>query len=150
MTEPFYPALRLLYDGLCPALLTPDAEDIWNAAAGTLTDIDEVEHLQHGSVARVGDTTAFHRVDFNAETAGVGHGDGISLFDDDQSLSSIIVCIDQAVYQGFPERLMHGRIVHSCATVHILLQLFLCLGGAYFVPLAASVRLTLLFHRARC
>ena len=82
-----------------PALLAPDAEYIRDAASGALTDIDQVEHLQHRPVAGIGHAAALCRVELNAEAAGVGHGDAVPLFEDDQPLPAIIIRIDKAVGQ---------------------------------------------------
>lgn len=100
-------------------MLAPDAEDIWHATSSALTNINEVKHFQHSSVAGIGDTAAFRCVDLNTEATRVGHGNGIPLFHDDQALSSAIACIDQAVCQGFTECLMYRCIVHSCAAIHL-------------------------------
>lgn len=74
--------------------------------------------FQHSSVAGIGDTAAFRCVDLNTEATRVRHGNGIPLFHDDRALSSVIVCIDQAVCQGFTECLMYRCIIHSCAAIH--------------------------------
>ena len=42
-----------------------------------------------------------------------------------------------------------GLSARSIWCIHLLLRLFLCLGGAYFVPLETSARPTALFHKTR-
>lgn len=53
-----------------PALLPPDPKNIRDTTSGAFTNIDQIEHLQHGSIAGVGDTTALCRVDFDMENRG--------------------------------------------------------------------------------
>ena len=69
-----------------PALLTPHSEDIGDSAAGSLANINEVEHLQHGAVSGNGNAAALGGIDLNTEAAGIGQGDAVLFLDDHQSL----------------------------------------------------------------
>lgn len=60
-----------------PALLVPDAVNVRDAAAGTLADINEVEHLDERRVSRVGDSAAFRVLNGDTEIAGVREGDNV-------------------------------------------------------------------------
>ena len=99
-------------------MLAPDAEDIRNAATSTLTNINQVEHLQHRTVPRVGYTAAFRRVHLNTEAARIGHGDAVPLFNNDQSLPAIIIGMNQAICQRLAQCFMHICIVHSGTALH--------------------------------
>ena len=89
----------------------PSTENAGNATAGTFTNINQVEHLQHCSVPGVGHTAAFRSIDLDAEATGIGHGDGIPLFDNYQPLPTVIIGMNQAICQCFPECLMHRGII---------------------------------------
>ena len=62
---------------------------------------------------------AFRYIDLNLKFAGAGPRNVFSLFDNDQALPAVIISIDQAVCQGFPEQLMHDRIVHPYAAIYL-------------------------------
>ena len=100
-------------------MLAPDAEDIRNAATSTLTNINQVEHLQHRSVPRIRNTTAFCGINFDAEAARIRHRNAVTLFDDDQPLSAVVIGIHQTVGQCFTQSLMHWGIIYTSTTVHL-------------------------------
>ena len=100
-------------------MLAPDAEDIRNTTSSTLTNINQVKHLQHRSVPRIRNTTAFCGINFDAEAARIRHRNAITLFDDDQPLPAVVISIDQTVGQRFAQCLMHRSIIHPNAPVHL-------------------------------
>lgn len=71
-------------------MLLPYAEDIRNAAAGTLADIDQIEHLNQRAVSRVGNAAALSGFHINAESAWVGERDDILFLDDNKTLSAVV------------------------------------------------------------
>lgn len=104
--------------GRCPPLFPPDPEDVGDSAAGTPANVDQVEHLLHGSVPGIRDAAAFCRVDLDAEAARIGHHNAAPLFDDGHPLSIVIVRMDQTVFQSLAERLVNRGIVHSDPALH--------------------------------
>ena len=62
---------------------------------------------------------AFRYIDLNLKFAGAVPRNVFSLFDNDQALPAVTISIDQAVCQGFPEQLMHDRIVHPYAAIYL-------------------------------
>lgn len=48
-----------------PALLPPDPENIGDTATSPLANVNEVKHLEHGTVSGVGNPAALGRVNFD-------------------------------------------------------------------------------------
>ena len=82
-------------------MLFPNAKDVGNTATCALTYVDEVKHLDERTVTRVRNAATLCSFDINTETAGVGKRDNIFSFDDDETLSTVIVGIYQAVGKSF-------------------------------------------------
>ena len=104
---------------IAPALLFPDRKDIRNTAARAFTDIDQIEHLHHRTVARIGDTAGTRGGKTDAEITRVGHGDHIFFLDNDKSLPTVVIGVDQTVRQRFAQRPMDRRIIDAVNPVHL-------------------------------
>ena len=96
-------------------MLFPNAEDVRNTATCALAHIDEVKHLDKRTVTRVGNAAAFCSFDVDTESTGVGKRDNVLLFDDNKTLSAVIIGIYQAVGKSFSESLVYGRVVNAVA-----------------------------------
>ena len=100
-------------------MLFPNAENVRNTATCTLAYVYEVEHLNKRAITGIGNTAALCSFDIDTKTAGVGKRDNILLFDDDKTLSAVIVGIYQAVGKSFSECLVDGRIVNTVAAFEL-------------------------------
>src|SRR5699024_4709847 len=102
-----------------PALFAPNTEDIGNTAASPLTNVDEVEHLDKHSVPRIGDSAADGGLNIHAAPAGIGKREALWCFLNDDSLPAVIIRIDQAVGQSFPQCLMDWSVIHAASIFHL-------------------------------
>ena len=97
----------------------PDAEDVRDAAAGPLADIDQVEHFQQCPVPGIRYAAALCRSNLDSEVSGVGKAKAARFLDNDQALTPVVVRVDQAVCQRLPNRFVHRGIVPPVAALHL-------------------------------
>ena len=109
-------AFGVMEDGVCGffvGVVCPDVEEVGDAGAGSFADIDQAEHFHDGLVAGVGYATCQGCLEAYADVAGVGEGDFVFGFDDDDALPGIEVGMCQAVEEDFSEREMEWGVVLS-------------------------------------
>ena len=82
-------------------MLFPNAENVRTTTTCALTYVAKVKHLDERAVTRVGNTATLCGFDINTEAAGIGKRDNILLFDDNKTLSAVIIGIYQAVGKSF-------------------------------------------------